>query len=333
MVTDYSPVTSLRIKKTSTDSSPALFSSILKGFNPQTEIEKTFKTYMLSCIVDNKALSTLSGYWQRVGVFVKEMVKSDIKFTAKVQRADIRDFLANLRLSGLESATLNVYYRAISAFFAWCTEERIIKPENSPMINIQPPHIDKKIPQPFSEQDIDRLLLATSGSRFVDIRNRAIVWVFYDTGLRLDEMSRIQLNDVDFTAETIKVMGKGAKERVVRIGSKSQKALLRYLLLRDDDNPYLWLNESRKRLAYSGLRIAVRRLCKWANITDAKPGAHTFRHSFGTHSLMNGADIREVQTLLGHETLSTTLLYVKTMTSKNAVKHHCNFSPVDNFHK
>ncbi|MBA7475673.1 Tyrosine recombinase XerD [subsurface metagenome] len=202
------------------------------------------------------------------------------------------------------------------------------------MQNIRPPKMPKKIVRPFSLPDIDNLLVLCSGTRFVEIRNRAIILVFLDTGLRLAELAGIQMVDINFHSETIKVMGKGAKERVVRIGKTAQKSLLRYLLNRHDDYPCLWVTEERKPMTAYGIQTAIKNLCRRAEIKDAKRGPHSFRHTFGTQSLLNGADIREVQSLLGHSTLKTTLTYVATVKSEEAIKRHRVFSPVDRmFHK
>lgn len=154
--------------------------------------------------------------------------------------------------------------------------------------------------------------------------------MFLDTGLRLSELASIQLRDINFDQETIKVMGKGAKERVVRIGKMTQKALLQYLLLRHDNHSCLWVTEERKPLTVAGVQVAIKKLCYRAEITDAKRGPHTFRHTFGTRAMLNGASEREVQLLLGHSTDRMTKHYTATITSEYAVSGHRKWSPVDN---
>ena len=166
-------------------------------------------------------------------------------------------------------------------------------------------------------------------SRFLGIRNRAIILTFVDTGLRLSEMAGIQLKDIDFDRELIKVMGKGAKERVVGIGKGTQKSVLKYLLIRRDSYPCLWVTEEGKPMQARGIQIMIRRLGKRAGLQNVRCSPHTFRHTFGTWSLLNGASEREVQSLLGHSSQRMTQQYTATINSEQAVVAHKRFSPID----
>jgi integrase/recombinase XerC/integrase/recombinase XerD len=177
------------------------------------------------------------------------------------------------------------------------------------------------------------MLLLYDENTFIGARNRAIILTLLDTGLRLSELANIQLNDIDFDREIIKVMGKGAKERVVGLGVKTQKALLHYLLMRKDNYPCLWLTEERKPFRAEGIQIMIRRLGKRAGITSVRVSPHTFRHTFGTQLLQNGLGEFAVQSLLGHSTLTMTRRYVATLNSEQAVQGYRKFSPVDNLFK
>jgi len=192
------------------------------------------------------------------------------------------------------------------------------------------PRVPKRIIRPFSPDNIRDMLLLCDESKFLGIRNRAIILTFVDTGLRLSEMAGIQLKDIDFDRELIRVMGKGARERVVGIGKGTQKALLKYLLIRRDSHPCLWVTEEARPMQARGIQIMIRRLGKRAGITGARPSPHTFRHTFGTWSLLNGASEREVQSLLGHSSQRMTQQYTATINSEHAIKSHKRFSPVDN---
>lgn len=286
-----------------------------------------FNAFLLSCRVDGLSPATLKNYHYQVGAFVRFCSRLGARAPNPVTTQDIRLFLLKLRETN-RPVSVSDYYKTIKRFFNWLVDEGLI--EKSPMQNIKPPRREERLVRPFSQQDIDNLLQLCSGNRFVDYRNKAIILMFLDTGLRLSELTNIQLGDIDFDRETIKVMGKGAKERVVRIGRTTQKALLRYLLMRQDNHACLWVTERRKPLSVNGVQIAIKKLCYRAEITDAKKGPHTFRHTFGTQALRNHADIREVQSLLGHSTLKTTLTYVQTVKSEDAVISHRKWSPVDN---
>jgi len=138
----------------------------------------------------------------------------------------------------------------------------------------------------------------------VDVRNRAVILLLLGTGIRLNKLSNIQLKDIDFDRETVRIYGKGNKERIVRIGKNTQKTLLHYLLMRHDEYPCLWLNVSRRPVSRDGIQTAVEKLCKRAGITNAKPGPHTFRHTAAIVFLRNGGDSSILQYMLGHSSLT-----------------------------
>jgi integrase/recombinase XerC/integrase/recombinase XerD len=186
-----------------------------------------------------------------------------------------------------------------------------------------------KLIQPFTPEHIRDLLLLCDDSKFLGARNRAIILTFLDTGLRLSELANIELKDLDFDREIIKVMGKGAKERVVRVGKRAQRALLRYLLMRKDGLPCLWVSEERRLLTHWGIELMIHKLGKRAGFTGVRCSPHTFRHTSATQSLRNGAGLEQVKSLLGHSTLYMTMRYAATINSEDAVISHRNFSPVD----
>lgn len=210
-------------------------------------------------------------------------------------------------------------------------EEETLK--QSPMSSIRVRKPPDKIIQPFKLDHIRDLLLLCDDSKFLGARNKAVILTFLDTGLRLTELVNIEIKDVDFYHEIIKVMGKGAKERVVRIGKKTQKALLRYLLMRNDGLPCLWVTEERRPLTHWGIEIMIRNLGKRAGISGVRCSPHTFRHSAATQSLRNGAGLEQVKSLLGHSTLYMTMRYASTINSEDAVIAHRKWSPVDNLPK
>ena len=294
----------------------------LDHLTTQKSLATQLNTFLLSCRVDGLSPATLRAYQYQLGRFVKFCLEANEKDTTQ----QIRLFLLKLRETN-NSISVSDYYKSIKRFFNWLVDEGLI--EKSPMQNIKPPKKETKIIRPFSQQDIDNLLLLCSGNRFLDFRNKAIILMFLDTGLRLSELAGIQLIDINFDRETIKVMGKGARERVVRIGKTTQKALLRYLLNRHDDYPCLWVTEERRPLSVAGVQIAIKKLCYRAEIKDAKRGPHTFRHSFAINFLRNGGGEFALQILLGHSSLYMTRQYVSTFGAEDSFKAHQKASPVD----
>lgn len=286
-----------------------------------------FKTFLLSCKVSGLSEYTLKAYSYQLGKFVhfcRELHQNDAKL---ITTHHIRLFILKLQETN-KPISISDYLKTIRRFFNWLIEEGII--DKSPARNVRLGKLPRVIIKPFSRQDIDNLLLLCSGDRFLNVRNRAIILLFYDTGLRLSELSGIQLKDIDFDRETIKVMGKGAKERRVHIGKTVQKALLRYLLMRDDKHTCLWVTEERRPLTKAGIQVTIKKLCHRAGIKDAKLGPHTFRHTAAINFLRNGGTEFTLQLLLGHSTLQMTRKYVSSLGEEDMLKAHRVASPADN---
>jgi len=198
------------------------------------------------------------------------------------------------------------------------------------MANIGGPKVPKVLIHPFTSQDIDNLMLLCSGNSFLALRNRAMFLIFLDTGIRLSEMSSIRLSDLHLDSGTIYIMGKGSKERIVRIGKKAQKALFRYLLSRNDAYPNLWITEERRPMTMRGVKICVIRYCRRAVVSGARPSAHTFRHTAAITYLRNGGDVFTLQNMLGHSDLETTRRYTSSLGVEDLIRVHQKVSPVDN---
>ena len=287
------------------------------------------RIYLLSCKVEGKSLATLKHYHQRVSAYIFFAKGAKLPGDARGTTAqDIRLFIASLQAKGLEPSTISAHYRALKTYFTWIINEGFA--ETNPLDRIKPIKVPVKFPKPFSWQDIEKLIALTEGNRFLAIRNRAIILLALDTGLRLSEMAGIKIADLDFNRETIRVMGKGSKERVVRIGRKTQKAILRYFAMRDDEHDCLWVTEERRPLKLRGIQEAIKRLCHLAEINDATPGPHTFRHTAAITCLRNGMGEFTLQMMLGHSTLQMTRRYVSALNSDDVIEAHKKASPVDN---
>ncbi|HEY55129.1 MAG TPA: tyrosine-type recombinase/integrase [Dehalococcoidia bacterium] len=285
------------------------------------------QAFLLSCRVDGLSPASLRDYRQKIGAFVIFCAGHNIDKPKRLTVSGIRTFLAKTRETNSPVSVAD-YYRCVKRFLNWMVEERMLK--RNPMAAIRPPKTPRKVIAPFTTDHVKRLLLLCDDLKFLGARNKAIILMFLDTGLRLSELAGIQLKDVDFDREVIKVMGKGARERVVRIGRAAQKALLRYLLMREDDYPCLWVTEERRPLAHWGIELMIRKLGRRAGIEGVRCSPHTFRHTFATRALLNGAGEFEVQSLLGHEGLDMTRRYAASLRSEAAVEGHKRFSPVDN---
>lgn len=288
-------------------------------------LEGQLKLFLLTCQVNNLSPRSVEDYAQKVGAFVAFCWTQAVMVPAEVNTTHIRLFLLGTQ-QRCKPISVKSYYGAINRFFNWLVQEEVL--ERNPMFKMHPPRVPRQLIRPFKPQDIGNLL-SLCDNTFLGIRNRAIILIFLDTGLRLSELANIQLGDIDFDREIIRVMGKGAKERVVRIGRETQKAVLKYLLQRNDNLGCLWVTEERRSMKFRGIQMMIKRLGQRAGLKNVRCSPHTFRHSFATSALQNGANVFEVQALLGHTTLSQTRAYAAMIDSEEAIKHHAKFSPVD----
>ncbi|AQU02571.1 hypothetical protein B1774_00320 [Dehalococcoides mccartyi] len=284
------------------------------------------KAFILTCKVARLSPHTIKYYTYALTSFLGYCSTLGINAVEEIEANHVRLYLVKLQERNNPTSVLD-YYKAVKRFFNWLIEEGVLS--KSPLATIKPPRIEQKVIRPFTKQQIEDLL-TTCGDSPTGLRNRAMILTMLDTGLRVSEMAAIQLKDVDFDKETIIVMGKGAKQRIVRIGHKTQESILRYLLTRQDECPALWLSTTGAGLSTEGIKVVVRELGKRAGLTGVRCSPHTFRHTFATQALINGAGEFEVQSLLGHSTLTMTKRYTASLRSEYAVQEHKKFSPVDN---
>lgn len=240
----------------------------------------------------------------------------------------IRQYLLTLVEAGKKPFSVHQAYRSLKTFYNWLVNESVL--EKSPMDHIKPPKLPNLVVKTLTTSDINKILLICSGHNFLSTRNRAIFLVFLDTGLRLSELANISLKDIDFNSGSVIVLGKGAKERRVRLGTTALKAVLKYLLLRDDQHEALWVTEERRPITAYGIQIMIDRLFKRAEITGVKTGAHTIRHTAAINYLRNSGDQFTLQIMLGHSSLNMTRRYVTSLSSEDMANVHKRASPVDN---
>jgi integrase/recombinase XerC len=293
----------------------------------ENNLKSQLAVFLLSCKVSELSPRTIGDYEQKVGYFVLHCSELGITDPGAVTTNHVRLFL--LKLQGrCNAVSVHSYFGCVKRFLNWLVSEGVI--ESNPMKTLRSPRVPRKIIRPFLPEDVKHLLARQNDNILLGARNKAIILIFLDTGLRLSEMASIQLKDIDFDRGIIKIMGKGARERVVGLGREAQKAMLRYLLMRRGDGlRCLWVTEEHKPMKARGIQTMIRRLGKQVRIENARCSAHTFRHTFSTWALLNGATEREVQSLLGHSSQRMTQQYTATINSEQAVMRHKKFSPAD----
>jgi len=228
----------------------------------------------------------------------------------------LRQFAGVLSERGVSKSTVARKLASARSFYRHLVDRGEL--EASPADLVTSPKRDQYLPRVLKEEDVAGLLDSIPASTPLELRDRAIFELAYATGLRAEELTALDTGDADFDAEELRVHGKGGKERVVPIGEQAWRTLNAYLergrplLAREGDavERAIFLSKSGRRLGTADLR---RRLRAWAQRAGLPPGAtpHTLRHSFATHLLEGGADLRTIQELLGHSTISTTQTYTR----------------------
>lgn len=270
----------------------------------QRHIDK-FINYMT--VEKNASAHTLVNYSVDLKVFKDFLGDKEID---TVDHLALRRFLAELRAKNYSKRTIARKLASLRSFFRFLYREGHIK--KNPITAVLTPKIDKKLPVFLDAVKIDRLLSAPDESAKSGFRDRAILETLYSSGLRVSELVGLDVGDIDFISGIMKVLGKGSKERVVPVGEPALKAVKKYLDNRPGckpkDKEAVFLNKSGSRLTDRSVRRMVDKYIKICSMSE-KISPHSLRHSFATHMLDRGADLRSVQELLGHMNLSTTQIY------------------------
>lgn len=269
-----------------------------------TDLVKDYLDYLK---IDKKySKNTILSYEANLNHFY-QFINGNI-FTSKQILAS---FIESLKKEGKSTRTIAHYITVLKEFYKFLEREEIIK--ENPTFYLEQPKMKKSLPHVLSEEEVTRLLDIPLRSP-LDYRNKAMLEVLYSSGLRISELLHIKMYDINLEEATLKVMGKGSKERITPLGDYAILAVKIYitnyrpLLLKKKKNDYLFLNcrgEVMSRQAFFKIlkNLAIEKQIQ----TDFSP--HTLRHSFATHLLKYGADLRSIQELLGHASLSTTQIY------------------------
>jgi integrase/recombinase XerC len=253
-------------------------------------------------IEKNYSYHTVIGYKKDLEDF-SHFVKKPLD---KIDYFTFRKFLAHLNAAGLKKRTVARKISTLKSFFKFLIREGLIK--TNPALSMTYPKQDKNLPKFLSEKEVGFFLDQLPVKTKLELRNKAILEVLYTSGIRISELIGLNKEDTDIIGDILKVRGKGKKERLVPLGSSAAKALRRYLDKRGSSNPALFLNRFGRRISPVGVRKAINNSAKKLALKQ-KISPHIFRHSFATHLLNRGADLRSVQELLGHSDISTTQIY------------------------
>ena len=226
-----------------------------------------------------------------------------------VELADVRGFIAEQIKSGLNKTSVSRRLASIRSFFKFLYREGYKR--TNPAKLVSKPKLPKLLPRFLSVDDAFALVERPAGTGFLPARDRAILELLYSSGLRVSEISSLNIDDINTKEGFLKVKGKGRKERMVPVGSKAIDAIKSYMVERialKSKDRFLFLNRTGKGLSDRGVRRLVVKYARMTGISG-KIGPHALRHTFATHLLQGGADLRVIQELLGHSSLSTTQKY------------------------
>lgn len=233
----------------------------------------------------------------------------------------VRGYLAFLNEKQYSKATIARKLATLRSFYKFLVKRNHVS--SNPVVSIRTPKQEKKLPRFLEYEEVKRLLDTPPMDTWLGARDRAILETLYSTGIRVSELVALNMDDVDFLGEVVHVRGKGKKERIAPIGSSALQVIQHYMEYRNKraqsngnfDSKVLFVNKHGRRLSTRSVRRKMDKYLKMAGL-DPAISPHTLRHSFATHMLNNGADLRSVQELLGHQSLSTTQVYTHLTTTK-----------------
>ncbi|OZS79271.1 tyrosine recombinase XerC [Tetzosporium hominis] len=272
----------------------------LQGFLEYIQLDKNYSPH------------TVKEYETDLQQFVQFLQEEAISSFEEVEYVHARLFVTRLYDQKLARTTISRKISAIRTFFSYLSKE--LQVNSDAFQALFHPKQQKKLPQFFYEEELQALFEAAQGEQPLDLRNMALLELLYATGMRVSELTNLERDALDLSYGIVRVMGKGRKERYIPLGSFAQSALETYLetarprLMKAKDHAVVFVNHRGDPLTEMGVRHILQQIVKKSTLTKSIY-PHMIRHTFATHLLNNGADMRTVQELLGHSSLSSTQIY------------------------
>ena len=254
---------------------------------------------------------TIKGYNEEINKFINYTEDNNLNYK-KISNDNVREYLKYLDELKYSKNSISRNLSALRTYYKYLLDEHII--DSNPFKMISNPKKDKKLPNFLNYEEIEKIFESFDDNTPLNLRNRCIVELLYDTGVRVSELVNIKLSDIDFVEKTIDISGKGRKERIVYFGDYLYEVLNEYIkkarsvLLDNRSCDYLILNSRGNKITTRGIQQIIDKVVSDASLKH-KISPHVLRHTFATHMLNGGSDIKTIQQLLGHESLSTTGIY------------------------
>lgn len=276
-------------------------------------MDKAIKKFLKFIKVDKKlSKNTLESYQRDILQYKEYITENNINYV-NVKNEDIINYLEYLHTINKKSSTISRHLASIRLFYQYLAKSKIVKED--PTKGIQSPKIEKKAPSVLSSQEVSLLLDQPKGEDLKSIRDKAMLEIAYATGMRVTEIISLNISDIDLTNSSVTCKTEN-KQRIIPLGKMSLHALQEYMetarlnMIKDDNEQALFVNVNGKRLTRQGFWKIIKYYKEQAHISkEITP--HVLRHSFATHLLQNGADLKSIQTMLGHSDISSTQVYMQ----------------------
>ncbi|MGI6097873.1 MAG: site-specific tyrosine recombinase XerD [Dethiobacteria bacterium] len=260
------------------------------------------------------AKNTLDSYQRDLRTYLRFLRGRGINMLQTTSRSEIVSYLLFLRQKGLAPSTVSRNLASLRSFYQYLVQERILA--ENPAAEMESPKLGKKLPRVLTAKEIELLLLQPDTTNIVGVRDKAMLEVLYASGIRVSELVSLNVQDLNTQVGILRCRGKGGKERIVPIGSMAVRSVQHYLdhcrskIVKNKEEKALFVNQHGRRLTRQGFWKILKKYVQKAKI-KGEITPHTIRHSFATHLLENGADLRSVQEMLGHADISTTQIYTQ----------------------
>ena len=294
--------------------------------NNLSELVEEFLRYLL--IDKGYSNNTIASYKIDLEKFLEYNKGKSIN---NITNSDLKEYVKWLNKENLNEKSISRNISCLKSFYKFLVIEKYVKNNPSDLISI--PKVKKSLPKTLTEEEVIKLLDIDLTDNF-SYRNKAMLEVMYATGLRVSELVNLKLQDVDLSQDLVRTFGKGSKERVIPMGEYAREYLEKYIyeyrasMLKRTNNEYLFLNNHGNKMTRQGFFKIIKKIAKEKGI-DKELSPHTLRHSFATHLLKYGADLRTIQELLGHSDISTTQIYTY-ISNEELKKNYENFHPHGN---
>lgn len=293
-------------------------------------MEQLLDQYLQYLIVE-KGLSknTIEAYGSGLSRFINYLKSNGFDDIKKVSKFDLRGFLLTLKRKGLSNRSIVRNLVSIRTFFRFLIEEGLM--ELNPAEEVESPKMPRKLPEILTLKEVEKLLEQPNTKTPLGVRDKTMLEILYATGMRVSELTHLPLNHVNLEGGYVLLHGKGSKERIVPIGEEAMKWVSYYLktarvlLSKGNESPYLFINRSGRRMSRQQFWKNIKAYGREAGIRK-RITPHLLRHSFASHLLERGADLRSVQMMLGHVDISTTQIYTH-VTGERLKRVHQKFHP------